>query len=258
MRAALDDDAHVAEQHARYAAPPGRLQGGARGRGLPVDHSEASLYLWATRGEPCWDTVGWLAERGILVAPGDFYGPAGARARAGRVHRDRRAGGGRRTTAGRRLTDGRRGALRPRASASGWLPAIERALGAAANIRTAETLPIRITRVLGGRRSAAPRRARRRPRPWPSSHWPSTRICDGHVVVAARGSAPCRSCRAPSRCTCRSPRAVGAPPRSRVGWRPVHLQRRVQRWPERCPRHHRPAVPVRSGRTAGTWPSRAR
>ena len=40
--------------------------------------SEASLYLWATRGEPCWDTVGWLADRGILVAPGEFYGPAGA------------------------------------------------------------------------------------------------------------------------------------------------------------------------------------
>jgi aspartate/methionine/tyrosine aminotransferase len=23
--------------------------------------------------------VGWLADRGILVAPGEFYGPAGAR-----------------------------------------------------------------------------------------------------------------------------------------------------------------------------------
>jgi aspartate/methionine/tyrosine aminotransferase len=30
-----------------------------------------------TRGQACWDTVGWLAERGILVAPGEFYGPAG-------------------------------------------------------------------------------------------------------------------------------------------------------------------------------------
>ena len=36
------------------------------------------LYLWATRGEPCGDTVTWLAQRGILVAPGGFYGPAGA------------------------------------------------------------------------------------------------------------------------------------------------------------------------------------
>jgi aspartate/methionine/tyrosine aminotransferase len=37
------------------------------------------LYLWATRGEACWDTVDWLAARGILVAPGEFYGVAGAR-----------------------------------------------------------------------------------------------------------------------------------------------------------------------------------
>ena len=47
--------------------------------GFRIDHSEASLYLWATRDEPCMDTVGWLAERGILVAPGDFYGPTGDR-----------------------------------------------------------------------------------------------------------------------------------------------------------------------------------
>ncbi|MFZ0323419.1 MAG: succinyldiaminopimelate transaminase, partial [Actinomycetes bacterium] len=40
--------------------------------------SEAGLYLWATRGEACWDTVAWFADRGVLVAPGSFYGPAGA------------------------------------------------------------------------------------------------------------------------------------------------------------------------------------
>ena len=45
--------------------------------GFRVDHSEGSLYLWATRGEDCRATVDWLAERGILAAPGDFYGPAG-------------------------------------------------------------------------------------------------------------------------------------------------------------------------------------
>jgi aspartate/methionine/tyrosine aminotransferase len=37
------------------------------------------LYLWATRDEPCWETVAWLAQRGILVAPGEFYGAAGDR-----------------------------------------------------------------------------------------------------------------------------------------------------------------------------------
>jgi succinyldiaminopimelate transaminase len=78
MRAALDDDAHVAEQHARYARRRGLLKAALEGAGLRVDYSEASLYLWATRGEPCWDTVSWLADRGILVAPGEFYGRAGA------------------------------------------------------------------------------------------------------------------------------------------------------------------------------------
>ena len=29
--------------------------------------------------EDCWATVSWLAERGILVAPGEFYGKAGGR-----------------------------------------------------------------------------------------------------------------------------------------------------------------------------------
>ena len=32
-----------------------------------------------TREESCWDTVAWLAERGVLVAPGAFYGSAGER-----------------------------------------------------------------------------------------------------------------------------------------------------------------------------------
>jgi aspartate/methionine/tyrosine aminotransferase len=45
--------------------------------GFRIDHSEAGLYLWATRGEDAWDTVSWLADRGILVAPGTFYGPSG-------------------------------------------------------------------------------------------------------------------------------------------------------------------------------------
>jgi succinyldiaminopimelate transaminase len=77
MRVALDDDEHVAEQHARYARRRRDLKTALEGVGFRVDHSEASLYLWATRGEPCWDTVGWLADRGILVAPGEFYGAAG-------------------------------------------------------------------------------------------------------------------------------------------------------------------------------------
>ena len=45
--------------------------------GLRVDDSEAGLYLWATAGEDGRATIERLAARGILAAPGDFYGPAG-------------------------------------------------------------------------------------------------------------------------------------------------------------------------------------
>ncbi len=78
MRVAFGDDTHVAAQKARYAARRGQLRDALESAGFRIDHSEASLYLWATRDEPCWDTVAWLAERGILVAPGEFYGTAGA------------------------------------------------------------------------------------------------------------------------------------------------------------------------------------
>ncbi|MGW7353338.1 succinyldiaminopimelate transaminase [Streptomyces sp. NPDC054784] len=77
--AALGDDAHVAEQRARYAERRAALRGALEAYGLRIEHSEASLYLWATRDEPCWDTVGDLARHGVLVAPGEFYGEAGAR-----------------------------------------------------------------------------------------------------------------------------------------------------------------------------------
>ena len=46
--------------------------------GFRVDESRAGLYLWATRGEDAWATVAALADHGILVTPGTFYGPAGA------------------------------------------------------------------------------------------------------------------------------------------------------------------------------------
>ncbi|WP_052867682.1 succinyldiaminopimelate transaminase [Streptomyces niger] len=75
--AALGDDAHVAEQRERYARRRAALRTAFEAAGFRIEHSEASLYLWATRDEPCWDTVGDLSKRGILVAPGDFYGPAG-------------------------------------------------------------------------------------------------------------------------------------------------------------------------------------
>jgi succinyldiaminopimelate transaminase len=79
MIAALGDDEHVAVQRNRYAERRALLWPALEAAGFEVEHSQAGLYLWATRGEDCWASVEWLAERGILVAPGSFYGAAGAR-----------------------------------------------------------------------------------------------------------------------------------------------------------------------------------
>ena len=76
--AALADDTHVVAQRAVYRARRELLMAALTQAGLRIDESAAGLYLWATRGESCWDTVAWFAERGILVAPGEFYGRAGA------------------------------------------------------------------------------------------------------------------------------------------------------------------------------------
>jgi len=78
MTVALRDDVHVAETRARYDERRRVLRPALEAAGLRVEHSEAGLYLWATADEPCRATVDRLAASGILVAPGEFYGPAGA------------------------------------------------------------------------------------------------------------------------------------------------------------------------------------
>jgi succinyldiaminopimelate transaminase len=78
MTAALADDAHASEQVARYAARRAGLRSALTAAGWRIDHSEAGLYLWATRpGLDCWGSVKLLAGAGILVAPGEFYGTRG-------------------------------------------------------------------------------------------------------------------------------------------------------------------------------------
>lgn len=79
MIAALGDEAHVEEQRARYAARRGVLRPALESAGFRVDHSEAGLYLWATRDEDAWVTIDALARLGILAAPGPFYGADAAR-----------------------------------------------------------------------------------------------------------------------------------------------------------------------------------
>jgi succinyldiaminopimelate transaminase len=79
MIAALGDESHVVSQRERYARRRSTLRAALGVAGFEISHSEAGLYLWASRDEDCWATVDWLAKRGIVVAPGDFYGPAGGR-----------------------------------------------------------------------------------------------------------------------------------------------------------------------------------
>jgi succinyldiaminopimelate transaminase len=81
MTAALDDDAHAAEQRERYAGRRAVLRSAFAAAGWVIDHSEAGLYLWVTHpAHDCWSAAELLAAGGgILVAPGELYGPAGRR-----------------------------------------------------------------------------------------------------------------------------------------------------------------------------------
>jgi succinyldiaminopimelate transaminase len=79
MTFALADDEALSVQRERYARRRTVLQKALQDNGFRIDQSEAGLYLWAGRDEDSWETVRWLAARGILVAPGTFYGPKGGR-----------------------------------------------------------------------------------------------------------------------------------------------------------------------------------
>ncbi|MFD5276693.1 succinyldiaminopimelate transaminase [Pseudarthrobacter sp. NPDC058362] len=77
MRVALGDDAHVEAQKDLYRGRRERLLPALQDFGLEIKDSDAGLYLWSTAGEDTWTTVARLAERGIVVGPGVFYGEAG-------------------------------------------------------------------------------------------------------------------------------------------------------------------------------------
>lgn len=74
MVAALGDDQHVAEQKERYRRRRSTLVAALQQSGFRIDHSEAGLYLWATEGRDAWESIGRLAELGIVAGPGHFYG----------------------------------------------------------------------------------------------------------------------------------------------------------------------------------------
>lgn len=74
MTVALGDDAHVAAQRELYSRRRAVLKPAVEAAGFTIHHSEGGLYLWATEGRDAWESVERLAELGILVGPGHFYG----------------------------------------------------------------------------------------------------------------------------------------------------------------------------------------
>lgn len=78
--AAWDDDAHVEEQRRRYAGRLQRLQELLAAVGIDAPLPAGAFYLWAPApGGDAWAAATMLAERlGIVVSPGEFYGPAAA------------------------------------------------------------------------------------------------------------------------------------------------------------------------------------
>ncbi|AUI49553.1 succinyldiaminopimelate transaminase [Arthrobacter crystallopoietes] len=77
MRTALADNGHVQAQKDLYRGRRERLLPALRKFGIDIQHSEAGLYLWGTAGEDTWTTVDRLAQLGVVVGPGVFYGEQG-------------------------------------------------------------------------------------------------------------------------------------------------------------------------------------
>jgi succinyldiaminopimelate transaminase len=72
--AALGDYQHVKDEKDIYRNRRDVLLAAVKTYGFELSDSEAGLYLWATLGEDCWDTVEKMAKLGIVVVPGSFYG----------------------------------------------------------------------------------------------------------------------------------------------------------------------------------------
>lgn len=78
MTVALGDDAAVAAQREVYRSRRAILEPALQAAGGTIHGSQAGLYLWTSFGEDSMTSVERLADLGVLVAPGMFYGEGGA------------------------------------------------------------------------------------------------------------------------------------------------------------------------------------
>ena len=69
---AWNDERHVEETRARYRAKREVLVPAIESRGWEIVASEATMYLWVAGVDPLA-----LLERGIIVSPGEMFGPSG-------------------------------------------------------------------------------------------------------------------------------------------------------------------------------------
>lgn len=78
--AALNDDDHVDVQRQRYHDRLVYMAKVMTECGLPSQVPAGGFYLWtAAPGGDAWGAARWLAEHGgMLVSPGEFYGPQGS------------------------------------------------------------------------------------------------------------------------------------------------------------------------------------
>jgi len=76
MAVALGDEEHVRIEKEIYRERRTVLLDAIRAYGFELAESQAGLYLWATLHEDCWKTVDRMADLGIVVVPGTFYGPS--------------------------------------------------------------------------------------------------------------------------------------------------------------------------------------
>ena len=75
--AAWSDEAHVDEIRALYGLKRTTLLAAIEAGGLRLAGSTASFFLWVDVGGPSEPFARRLLDRGIVVAPGSFFGPAG-------------------------------------------------------------------------------------------------------------------------------------------------------------------------------------
>jgi acetylornithine aminotransferase len=71
--AAWNDERHVEDTRSRYRAKRDVMVPAIETRGWEIVASEATMYLWVAGPDPAQ-----LLERGVIVSPGEMFGPSGA------------------------------------------------------------------------------------------------------------------------------------------------------------------------------------